>query len=55
MKTKTQVVNNLMTRMKALLTKNDSLTDDEIQEAGKLIDELNILILQKLTTGGTNE
>ena len=55
MKTKTQVVNNLMTRMKAILTKDDSLTDAEIQEASKLIDELNILILQKLTTGGTED
>ncbi len=55
MKTKTQKINNLMNRMKILLSTEDTLTDDEIREASKLIDELNILILQKLMTGGTNE
>ncbi len=55
MKTKTQKINNLMNRMKILLSTEETLTDDEIREASKLIDELNILILQKLMTGGVEK
>lgn len=50
-KTNKQVVNKLLFRLSEILTKRGSLTEPEKQAAGELIDELNVLISQKLMTG----